>query len=105
MFQLQSLAKLAWRQVEPEVTMSIIRRAPATSGRGLDGESGIPDTGRVDEGPHVAEGDVYLVPAQDRRRRAAEDFQGDVDGGGGSIDHRWGREAPRDDESERHHCE
>ncbi len=42
-----------------------------------------------DERLHVANEDVYLVPARDRRR-VAEEFRRDADSEGGKIDHRWG---------------
>jgi polysaccharide biosynthesis protein PslH len=51
------------RQVEPDVTLSIIGRAPTPAVRKLAEEQGIEVTGRVDDvRPHVAAGDVYIVP-------------------------------------------
>ncbi|MDQ3486820.1 MAG: glycosyltransferase family 4 protein [Acidobacteriota bacterium] len=51
------------RQVEPEVTLSIIGRAPTPAVKRLAEENGIQVTGRVDDvRPHVAKGDVYVVP-------------------------------------------
>jgi glycosyltransferase involved in cell wall biosynthesis len=51
------------RQVEPEVTLSIIGRAPTPAVKRLAEEHGIEVTGRVDDvRPHVARGDVYVVP-------------------------------------------
>ena len=51
------------RQVEPEVTLSIVGRAPTPAVKRLAAEAGIEVTGRVDDvRPHVAKGDVYVVP-------------------------------------------
>ena len=51
------------RQVEPDVTLSIIGRAPTPAVKRLADERGIHVTGRVDDvRPHVAKGDVYVVP-------------------------------------------
>ena len=51
------------RQVEPDVTVSIIGRSPTPAVRRLAEERGIEVTGRVDDvRPHVAAGDVYIVP-------------------------------------------
>ena len=51
------------RQSEPEVTLSIIGRAPTPAVKRLAEEHGIEVTGRVDDvRPHVAQGDVYIVP-------------------------------------------
>jgi glycosyltransferase involved in cell wall biosynthesis len=51
------------RETEPDVTVSIIGRAPTPSVRRLAEQSGIEVTGRVDDvRPHVAAGDVYIVP-------------------------------------------
>ena len=51
------------RQAEPEVTLSIIGRAPTPAVKRLGEEHGIEVTGRVDDvRPHVAQGDVYIVP-------------------------------------------
>ncbi len=51
------------RQVEPDVTLSIIGRAPTPAVKRLAEEHGIDVTGRVDDvRPHVAKGDVYVVP-------------------------------------------
>ena len=51
------------RQVEPDVSVSIIGRAPTPAVRKLAEERGIEVTGRVDDvRPHVAAGDVYIVP-------------------------------------------
>jgi len=51
------------RQVEPDVTLSIIGRAPTPSVRRLSEQAGIEVTGRVEDvRPHVAAGDVYIVP-------------------------------------------
>lgn len=51
------------RQVEPDVTLSIIGRAPTPAVKRLAEEAGIEVTGRVDDvRPHVAAGDVYIVP-------------------------------------------
>jgi len=65
--------------------MSIINFPPAPAPGGDENDIQEVEHGR----PRVANGDVYLVPAQDRRR-AAEDFRGDADSEGGTIDHRWG---------------
>jgi glycosyltransferase involved in cell wall biosynthesis len=51
------------RQVEPDVTLSIIGRAPTPAVKRLAEENGIEVTGRVDDvRPHVANGAVYVVP-------------------------------------------
>ncbi|MEO5898380.1 MAG: glycosyltransferase [Vicinamibacterales bacterium] len=51
------------RQVEPDVTLSIIGRAPTPAVRRLAEQAGIEVTGRVDDvRPHVAAGQVYIVP-------------------------------------------
>ena len=51
------------RQVEPDVTVSIIGRAPTPAVKRLAEDKGIRVTGRVEDvRPHVAEGDVYVVP-------------------------------------------
>jgi polysaccharide biosynthesis protein PslH len=51
------------RQIEPDVTLSIIGRAPTPAVRRLAEQAGIEVTGRVDDvRPHVAAGDVYIVP-------------------------------------------
>ncbi|CAN5837411.1 glycosyltransferase [soil metagenome] len=51
------------RQVEPDVTLSIIGRAPTPAVRRLAEQAGIEVTGRVDDvRPHVAVGEVYIVP-------------------------------------------
>lgn len=51
------------REVEPEATLSIIGRAPTPAVRRLAEEKGITVTGRVEDvRPHVAKGDVYVVP-------------------------------------------
>ena len=51
------------RRVEPEVTVSIIGRAPTPAVRRLAEDARIEVTGRVDDvRPHVAAGDVYIVP-------------------------------------------
>ena len=51
------------RQAEPDVTLSIIGRAPTPAVKRLGEEHGIEVTGRVDDvRPHVAQGDVYIVP-------------------------------------------
>jgi polysaccharide biosynthesis protein PslH len=51
------------RQAEPDVTLSIIGRAPTPAVKRLGEERGIEVTGRVDDvRPHVAQGDVYIVP-------------------------------------------
>jgi polysaccharide biosynthesis protein PslH len=51
------------RQIEPDVTLSIIGRAPTPAVRRLAEQAGIEVTGRVDDvRPHVAAGDVYVVP-------------------------------------------
>ena len=51
------------RAEEPDVTLSIIGRAPTPAVRRLAEQAGIEVTGRVDDvRPHVAAGDVYIVP-------------------------------------------
>jgi glycosyltransferase involved in cell wall biosynthesis len=51
------------RREEPDVTVSIIGRAPTPAVRRLAQESGVEVTGRVDDvRPHVARGGVYVVP-------------------------------------------
>jgi sugar transferase (PEP-CTERM/EpsH1 system associated) len=51
------------RAAEPHVTLSIIGRAPTPAVRRLAEQSGIDVTGRVDDvRPHIAAGDVYIVP-------------------------------------------
>ena len=51
------------RQVEPGVTVSIIGRAPTPAVKRLADDRGIRVTGRVEDvRPHVAEGQVYIVP-------------------------------------------
>ena len=51
------------RASEPDVTLSIIGRAPTPAVRRLADQAGIEVTGRVDDvRPHVAAGDVYIVP-------------------------------------------
>ena len=51
------------REAEPEVTLSIIGRAPTPAVRRLAGDAGIEVTGRVDDvRPHIAAGAVYIVP-------------------------------------------
>ena len=51
------------REAEPGVTLSIIGRAPTPAVRRLAEESGVEVTGRVDDvRPHVAAGQVYVVP-------------------------------------------
>lgn len=51
------------RQVEPDVTLSIIGRTPTPAVRRLAEHAGISVTGRVDDiRPHVAQGQVYVVP-------------------------------------------
>ena len=51
------------RAVEPSATLSIVGRAPTAAVRKLSGHGGIEVTGRVDDvRPHIAGGDVYVVP-------------------------------------------
>ena len=51
------------RQLEPDVTLSIIGRSPTPAVRRLAEDRGVHVTGRVDDvRPHVAEGSVYIVP-------------------------------------------
>jgi len=51
------------RREEPGVTLSIIGRAPTPAVKRLAEEAGVEVTGRVDDvRPHVAAGDVYIVP-------------------------------------------
>lgn len=51
------------RRVEPEVTLSIVGRAPTPAVRKLADIRGVEVTGRVDDvRPHVARGAVYIVP-------------------------------------------
>lgn len=51
------------RRSEANVTLSIIGRSPTPAVRRLAEEAGIEVTGRVDDvRPHVASGDVYIVP-------------------------------------------
>jgi len=51
------------RREEPDVTLSIIGRAPTPAVKRLADDAGIEVTGRVDDvRPHVAAGDVYVVP-------------------------------------------
>jgi sugar transferase (PEP-CTERM/EpsH1 system associated) len=51
------------RQAEPDVTLSIIGRAPTPAVKRLAEQAGIIVTGRVDDvRPHIAEGSVYVVP-------------------------------------------
>jgi glycosyltransferase involved in cell wall biosynthesis len=51
------------RQAEPDVTLSIVGRAPTPAVRRLADTAGIEVTGRVDDvRPHIAAGDVYVVP-------------------------------------------
>lgn len=51
------------RQVEPDVTLSIVGRAPTPAVARLAELPGIEVTGRVDDvRPHVAAGEVYVVP-------------------------------------------
>jgi sugar transferase (PEP-CTERM/EpsH1 system associated) len=51
------------REAEPEVTLSIIGRAPTAAVKRLADEAGIEVTGRVDDvRPHIAVGSVYIVP-------------------------------------------
>ena len=51
------------RAAEPGVTVSIVGRAPTPAVRRLADDAGIEVTGRVDDvRPHVAAGDVYVVP-------------------------------------------
>jgi sugar transferase (PEP-CTERM/EpsH1 system associated) len=51
------------RQIEPDVTLSIIGRAPTAAVKRLADTAGIEVTGRVDDvRPHIAAGSVYVVP-------------------------------------------
>ena len=51
------------RQEEPDVTLSIVGRAPTPAVTRLAELSGVEVTGRVDDvRPHVAAGEVYIVP-------------------------------------------
>ena len=51
------------RASEPDVTVSIVGRAPTPAVRRLADDAAIEVTGRVDDvRPHVAAGDVYIVP-------------------------------------------
>jgi sugar transferase (PEP-CTERM/EpsH1 system associated) len=51
------------RASEPDVTVSIVGRAPTPAVRRLADDAAIEVTGRVDDvRPHVAAGDVYVVP-------------------------------------------
>lgn len=51
------------RQIEPDVTLSIIGRAPTAAVKRLADIAGIEVTGRVDDvRPHIAAGSVYVVP-------------------------------------------
>ena len=51
------------RQVEPDVTLSIIGRSPTPAVKRLAEHAGIDVTGRVEDvRPHVAQGAVYIVP-------------------------------------------
>jgi sugar transferase (PEP-CTERM/EpsH1 system associated) len=51
------------RQLEPDVTLSIIGRAPTPAVRRLANERGVDVTGSVEDvRPHMAEGSVYVVP-------------------------------------------
>jgi len=75
--------------------LGIISCTPPSALRSPSDENGIHRT-------RVTEGDFYLVPARDRRRRDAKDFRNDVGGEGGTIDDRWGEDAPRDDGADRY---
>jgi sugar transferase (PEP-CTERM/EpsH1 system associated) len=51
------------RQVEPDVTVSIVGRAPTPAVQRLAQERGVEVTGRVEDvRPHIAGGSVYIVP-------------------------------------------
>ena len=51
------------RHAEPDVTFSIVGRAPTPAVRRLAADRGVEVTGRVDDvRPHVARGAVYIVP-------------------------------------------
>jgi sugar transferase (PEP-CTERM/EpsH1 system associated) len=51
------------RRVEPDVTLSIVGRAPTPAVRQLADIRGVEVTGRVDDvRPHIARGAVYVVP-------------------------------------------
>ena len=51
------------RQLEPDVTLSIVGRAPTPAVRRLANEPGVPVTGGVEDvRPHMAEASVYVVP-------------------------------------------
>jgi glycosyltransferase involved in cell wall biosynthesis len=51
------------RRVEPDVTLSIVGRAPTPAVRQLANIRGVEVTGRVDDvRPHIARGAVYVVP-------------------------------------------
>jgi glycosyltransferase involved in cell wall biosynthesis len=51
------------RRAEPDVTLSIVGRAPTPGVRRLADQAGIEVTGRVEDvRPHVAAADVYIVP-------------------------------------------
>ena len=51
------------REAEPDVTLSIVGRAPTPAVKRLADEAGIEVTGRVDDvRPHIAAGAVYVVP-------------------------------------------
>ena len=51
------------REAEPDVTLSIIGRAPTPAVKRLADEAGIEVTGRVDDvRPHIAAGAIYVVP-------------------------------------------
>jgi glycosyltransferase involved in cell wall biosynthesis len=51
------------RQAEPDVTLSIVGRNPTPAVQRLAQTPGIEVTGRVDDvRPHVAAGDIYVVP-------------------------------------------
>jgi glycosyltransferase involved in cell wall biosynthesis len=51
------------REAEPDVTLSIIGRAPTPAVKRLADQAGIEVTGRVDDvRPHIAAGAIYIVP-------------------------------------------
>ena len=69
------------RQAEPDVTLSVVGRAPTPAVRKLARAGSIEVTGRVDDvRPHMARAGVYVCAAPDRRRDPAQDLRSDGDG-------------------------
>lgn len=81
------------RAQEPDVTLSIVGRAPTSAVQRLAEIPGVEVTGRVDDvRDHIARAAVYVVPIR-IGGHAPEDLRGHGDAQGGGVHDHWRRRA------------